>query len=498
MSKIVIKIISVLFVICISTVTLSSAQNSVRKLGLQDVISLARSQSPDYSLAKHRFKSSYWEYRTYKAQTLPSLSTDILIPDFQKSINKVTQPDGEVKFINQSYSNSSINLALAQNVGFTGGKVFLSSNLQALNTIYDSSNTYSYLTSPLSIGYSQPLFAYNPFKWDKKIEPLRYTEAKNQYIESLERISLDAVNYFFDLALAQLNLQIAEMNYKNNDTLYKIAQGRYNLGKIAQNELLQMELAWLNSDVELNNAKLDLEMNKIKLRSFLGFNESTDFELILPQGVPELKIDADQATAYAKQNSAELLSLQRMLIEAQRDVNKARVENRYNANLFVSYGLTQSAADLSGAYQDPQNQQRLTVGLQVPIVDWGLAKGKYKMAKSNQDMVKINVSQSEIDFLQNLYLKVKQFNIQQKQLIIAAKADTVAQLRFDVAKQRFYIGKIFITDLNIALSEKDLAKRAYLSQLKYYWQYYYDIRRLTLYDFERNAPLSVNYDELIK
>ena len=187
-----------------------------------------------------------------------------------------------------------------------------------------------------------------------------------------------------------------------------------------------------------------------------------------------------------------------MLIEAQRDVNKARVENRYNANLFVSYGLTQSAAELSGAYQNPQDQQRITVGLQVPIIDWGLAKGKYKMAKSNQDMVKINVSQSEIDFLQNLYLKVKQFNLQQKQLYIAAKADTVAQLRFDVAKQRFYIGKIFVSDLNIALTEKDLAKRAYLSQLKYYWQYYYDIRRLTLYDFERSVPLSVNYDELIK
>ena len=140
----------------------------------------------------------------------------------------------------------------------------------------------------------------------------------------------------------------------------------------------------------------------------------------------------------------------------------------------------------------------MTLGVQVPIIDWGLGKGKYKMAKSNQEIVKINVSQAEIDFLQDLYLKVKQFNLQKKQLYIAAKADTVAQLRFEVAKQRFYIGKIFVSDLNIALTDKDIAKRGYLAQLKNYWQFYYNIRKLTLYDFEKALPLSVDYNELLK
>jgi hypothetical protein len=93
---------------------------------------------------------------------------------------------------------------------------------------------------------------------------------------------------------------------------------------------------------------------------------------------------------------------------------------------------------------------------------------------------------------------VKQFNLQQKQLYIAAKADTVAQLRYDVAKQRFYIGKIFVSDLNIALTDKDIAKRGYLAQLKNYWQYYYNIRRLTLFDFEKSLPLTVDYGELLK
>lgn len=488
----------VLVMICLALCNVAMAQSNLKKLSLRDVILIAGTQSPDYFLANNRFKSSYWQFRTYKAQTLPSLSLDATIPDMNRSISQLTLPDGQDKFVERSIAYSSLNMALSQNIGLTGGRVFLSSDLRRIDALSDTSNPYSYMSSPISIGYVQPLFGFNPYKWSKKIEPLRYIEAKNLYIQDLENISINAVNYFFDLALAQLNLQIAEMNYMNNDTLFKIAQGRYNIGKIAQNELLQMELAWLNSDAERNNSRLELEMKKFKLRSFLGFNENTDFELIIPQKIPELKIDVNNATEYAKKNNSELLSLQRKLIEAQRDVNKAQAENRFNANLFVSYGLTQSSSEIKDVYSNPQDQQRVTLGVQVPIIDWGLGRGKYKMAKSNQDMLKITVSQAEIDFLQDLYLKVKQFNLQQKQLYIAAKADTVAQLRYDVAKQRFYIGKIFVSDLNIALTDKDIAKRSYLAQLKNYWQYYYNIRKLTLFDFEKNVPLMVDYEGLLK
>ncbi|PIQ28085.1 MAG: hypothetical protein COW63_14930, partial [Bacteroidetes bacterium CG18_big_fil_WC_8_21_14_2_50_41_14] len=33
---------------------------------LQEVIRLAQDQSPDAQIARHRFKSSYWQYRNFK------------------------------------------------------------------------------------------------------------------------------------------------------------------------------------------------------------------------------------------------------------------------------------------------------------------------------------------------------------------------------------------------------------------------------------------------
>ena len=116
------------------------------------------------------------------------------------------------------------------------------------------------------------------------------------------------------------------------------------------------------------------------------------------------------------------------------------------------------------------------VGFTLPILDWGLSKGKYQMAKSSLELAQVTVKQAIIDFQQNLYLDVEQFNLQKSQVEIAAKSDTVAMKRYEVTKQRFLIGKIAVLDLNDADSRKDQNKRAYIQSLQDYWNYFYNIR----------------------
>jgi outer membrane protein len=57
--------------------------------------------------------------------------------------------------------------------------------------------------------------------------------------------------YYFDLLVAQVNLQIAEKNRSNNDTLYKIAGHKLELGKISQNDLLQLQMGLLTAQKTL-------------------------------------------------------------------------------------------------------------------------------------------------------------------------------------------------------------------------------------------------------
>ena len=91
-----------------------------------------------------------------------------------------------------------------------------------------------------SIGLNQPLFQYNDLKWDRLIEPLQYEESKKAYSEDVEQIAILATGGYFNVLNVQVSMTIATKNLANADTIYQIAQGRYNLGIIPENELLRL------------------------------------------------------------------------------------------------------------------------------------------------------------------------------------------------------------------------------------------------------------------
>jgi len=359
------------------------------------------------------------------------------------------------------------------------------------------SNENNYITAPVSIRLVQPIFRYNELKWQKKTEPLKYESSKKTYLENMEDVHIQAVQIFFSLALAQINKQIAEMNYLNADTLWRMAQGRYNLGTIAEDELLQMQLSWLNSETSRKQAEMNLRDREIRLRSFLGFNENVRIELILPNEIPDLQVDVEEVRDLAHANNPEILDQQLTLLTAQSNVAQAKAEKGLNANLTASFGMRDQDPIFIKAYEQSNQQQTVRVGITLPILDWGLGRGRYKMAQSSLQLAQVQAEQTLIDFDQNLYLDVEQFNLQSEQVAIAAKSDTVAAKMYEVTKQRFLIGKIAVLELNNADTKKDENRRAYVMALQNYWNYFFNIRKMALYDFLNDKPLGTDYEMLL-
>ncbi len=469
----------------------------IKQLTFDEVIKLAEEQSPNALMAKHRFRASYWQYRTFVAQYRPSLTLAGTTPDYSTAYDKVWNS------ITSSYDYRATNtlsnlgsLSLSQNIGLTGGSVSLNSDLTIFNDF--ENGTRKYITAPLSIGLNQPLFRYNALKWQKKTEPLKFEAAKKTFLSNIESVHQQAVNNFFSLALAQINKQISEMNYSNADTLWRIAKGRYDLGTIAEDELLQMQLSWLNAETARKEAEMNLRDREIRLRSFLGFNENVRVELILPNQIPALQVSTQEVFDLAMVNNPEMLMQQLTLLTAQSSVAQAKAERGLNANLIASFGLRDQDPNFDLAYTSPNQQQRVRVGFTMPILDWGLGRGKYKMAQSSLELAQVQSQQAIVDFQQNLYLDVEQFNLQAAQVGIAAKSDTVAQKMFEVTKQRFLIGKIAVLELNNADTKKDQNRRAYVQSLQNYWSYFYNLRNLTLFDFINKRPLETDYEKLLQ
>jgi len=475
-----------------------NAQIDTLTLSLEDVIAMAQDQSPRSRIAETSLSNNYWIYQSFLGNYKPQIDLTATLPDLNRAINAITQPDGSILYIPQSYMSNELDIALRQDVSLTGGTIFFRTGLQRIDIFSTQNRDYelSYLSTPVSLNFIQPLFAFNDLRWDRIIEPLRFDEAKREYSEDLENVAYDAAELFFNVLIAQLNQQAAIRDKTNADTLLGVSQGRFEVGRIAETELLQNELNAMNADADLAAQTLNLQTSTERLRDFLGIRQAVYFKLIPPDDIPGFFIDADKALNFALRNRSETVSFQRRLAEADRTVAQARADRSPDINLTGSFGLSQTANNFDGAFEELLDQERLRIGMQIPIADWGKARARMEIAQSNAELTRMRVEQDRINFERDILVKVQQFELVRNQVRLALRAYDVAQKRLTITRQRYRIGKLLVTDLNIAISEEANARRSYINALRDFWLAHYDIRRLTLYDFLNDVSLKRNvYNE---
>lgn len=463
-----------------------SAQDTV-KLSLPQVVAMARSQSIASRQASTLKENKYWQYRTYKSNYQPQLSLSGALPAYTKSYTQVVQPNGSISFQSVRYNNSSLNLSLTQSIAATGGTIFATSQMQRFDDF--DRNSILYNGVPYAIGYSQPLFRFNQMGWDKKIEPLKYDESKQAFIESMEQIAIKSNGYFFELLLAQVNLQIAETNLGNTETILRIAHEKFSLGKISRNEILQLELEQLKAQKSVGVSRRDLEIATLNLRTYIGLQNISKISLDLPENSIDMKVSTDKVLSEALANRSDAIAFTRKVLEAKRDVDKAKGDNGLNASLTARLGFSNSALTLPKVYKKPQNQQLIQIEFDIPILDWGRSKSRLKTAQANQQFTTYAVEQDRQNFMQEIHTQVTLFEMLKGQLQLTSKADSIASEKYIIAKERYVLGNLNITDLSIAFQEKDQAKRDYIYALRDLWGTYYQLRYLSLYDFEKNQKI---------
>jgi outer membrane protein TolC len=489
MNKLLLTILPLILLLLFSNTAKAQDLPNTRLFTYQAVIELAREQSPEFRYASVLFENRQWQYRTFRSNYLPQLNLSGVIPEYNKTIEPRLTDTGSLIFINTHNASSSMQLSLGQEIWPTGGYISINSQMKRIDDFQAQFNRTRYSSIPATITLNQPILGYNNRAWDRKIAPLRYEEAKRDYREAMEEIAKDATGHFFSLLLSQIGYHIAEKNVANSDTLYKIAEARFAIGKIPENELLQMELTLLNSLQNLDQATLDVESNTLKLKVFLGITDDYAIQLIPPDNIPMFEVDEKIALEQAHKNRQRIISFKRELLEAEMRMARAKGETGFTANLFASFGLTQQAIEIQEAYNDPSQQQRIRLGFNIPVMDWGRTEAILGTAKANQTLVRANVELQRINFDQEIYLHVKRFKVLRKQMEGAKRADEIAEKRYLITKARFLDGKINLIDLNVATEERDKATRSYIIALRSFWQAYYTLRVLTLYDFEANQPL---------
>ncbi|MCO6478921.1 MAG: TolC family protein [Phaeodactylibacter sp.] len=467
--------------------SLGHARAQSERLSLQQLATLAQEQSVSARQAKTTMDTRYWEWRTFQSALRPQLLLMGNLPDFTRAYQEVVQPDGTVEFQSVTVNNSGLRLGLSQSIAATGGEVFASTVIQRFDDFDRDKAIYS--GQPFAVGFNQPLFGYNELKWDKRIEPLRYRESQRQYLRAREEVAVEATGLYFDLLLAQVNLEMAQANLAGNDTIFKIAQEREALGQLSRNDLLQLQLSVLNARKDVAAARQDLEAAQLSLRAYVGIREEKNLSLDIPADIPAVKADEEQALQLAWANRPEVTGFERRRLQAAQAVARARGETGIEATLSASFGLSNRAARFGEIYRQPQDYESIQLQFSIPIVDWGRASSRRATARANEEFAQASIEQDKVTFEQEVRTQAKLYNMLREQLQLSYDADQIARERYRIAKDRFILGDLSITDLNLALQEKDFARRDYIQALRSFWLAYYSLRSLTLYDFERGRGL---------
>ena len=458
----------------------------------EDVLVKAEEQSifRYQAIADNKIAQSRWTF--YKTNLNPGVTLDLLAPNYSKTSREIVQPDGSIAFQSVSQNNSSLSLGIQQQIKATGGTIFLQSQLQRFDDFSLDDKQYNGI--PFRIGLSQPIFGFNELKWASKIEPLALTEAERKYIIDMEDIHLRATIAFFDLLMAQVNENIAASNSDVNAKLLEIANERFELGKISRNELLQLELEYKSAVKDLSKAAFQVQFAKGALQTFLGGDKTENIIVMTPEPKNrtvdmEMSIAVEQAIA----NRPEVIAFQRQKLEADREINRAKTDFGVRADLFASFGLARGSRELGDIYSDPISEQQVQLGLSIPILDWGRRKSAVGIAKAQKELIEQQIAQDNLDFENDIVQSVGNWEQLQREVRIQEQIREVSLERFEISRQRYILGAISITDLTIAQREKDQAQRDYVETLRAYWVTYYQIRKLTGFDFEKEQPITYTF-----
>ena len=470
------------------------AQTDTLRLSLDDCIAMARRQSIDAAVALGELRSAYWQWRSYRADLLPEVSLSGTAPSWNKRYSSYQQADGSLSFVRNDYLGLDGAVNITQKLWPTGGTLSVESSLDYLHQSGNGGSGNQFMSLPVAVTLSQPLFSVNHLKWNRRIEPLRYREAQARFLTETEQVAMQAISLYFGLLLAGEQVNISKQNLQTAEKLYEVAQAKRRMGTISENDVLQLRLDVLTARSALTNSESNRQTRQFALRSFLDVE--ADIEPVVPEDVPQVRLDYDNVLNHALQNNALATTMRRRQMEADYAVASARA-NRQSINLYAQLGYTGTGDNMNSAYRNLLSNEVVSVGITVPLLDWGKRKGQRRLAESNRDIIQGQLRQQSQDFRQDIFVLTEQFNNQAEQLRIAVEADTIARRRYHTNVETFKIGSISTLELSSAQTAKDQARQNRIQQLFNYWYYYYQLRSIALWDFERGCELSADIEKLI-
>jgi outer membrane protein TolC len=466
--------------------------SSQTKLSLQEAIEITQKYSIQSSFNKNNYEIANQNFLLQRAQLFPQINFNANLPGYNSSITSVTQPDGTIQFTTVEQAFSTMGVSLSQKIAATGGTITASSNINRFDRL-SGNRTSNFNTQPFVFGLNQPLFRFNEIAFNLKTARVNKLIGSKVFIKQQEQLALDVSNQFHALLQTQLQIELLQANKINIDSLLQTATFKLKLGKIGEEEYLQIQLEQINITTQLQQVKSNHELLKIKFCNLLAIPIT---EIILIESKPNIstvnpinEIILNQLITFYKNSSPEYEQQKLAQLQNESVLQRAKFSRLPSLNLIAGYGSNQSAPILNDAYQNLLTQQNATVGIAVPLFSSGANTASFKIADYQLKNTQLQMQQLEQRITNDIISQLQAYNLAIQQINNAQFADSLAQRRYEISFNKYQAGKITYTDLLVAQNQQMQSKQGYIKAIAAYWQTYYQLRVTTLYDVEKQIVL---------
>jgi len=450
-------------------------------LSLDKAIRLAQDSAILAYQSKNAMLRSQWEYEQFLSTRRPQLSF-VLEPGYQKFS---FEPGlSYLKMRNYNMLNTLGSLKVEQQALGIGGQFYAGTSL-LWTEYFNSDQNRAFSTIPISVGYANEMIGYNNHKWERQIQDFHMESEKKAYLYSLSKIASEAEGYYLDYVIAASICDIYNSNATTFLKMYEIGKEKFEMASISKNELCALELQYVNAENTLYSALQDKENARESLLSYLRIDDDgQQFEVMVPEVEKFINIDVEEAIAKAKENNPDFRDKEEDILAAKQRSDKARVQaSIVQSALDLNLGMQSSNGTFSTAYN---NQNFFFFGgitLRIPIFDGGLAKSRKKAAEYNLQEAESAQQESERKLELAVSLALKEFNTQQNLIRRTKKVLELADESFELARSLYGDGETDINTFMLAQTRKDEAHTNYLKSLRLYWNSYYKLQEICVYNF---------------
>ena len=492
---------------CLALTAHTPAGERAVLLTLNDAIDLALKEGYEARSLALQLRQAEQNMAAARGRARTSVNLYLEAPNFDEGVQDIRLPDELPRYNTTGRLEWRGRLQVVQPLP-TDGRLTLSSDLrQRRESVFqdqlDTTEKGKSFLSSLRVSLQQPLFVPNALKLDLEQAGLRLERAQRQFTRTQLNLVYSVTQEFYNVYRATRRLEIAGEEAKHAEQSYELAQKKFKAGLIPEVEALQMEVDLAQSRNSLLEAEGNLSRAMDQFRLTVGLRLEDEVAVRTDFSLTVFEVDSVRAVEHGLRHHAEIREneISRRLAEISLRETDARTALRGDVTAyydrtgvsdpFLPYDT--GVGDLFESSWDDLHRRPRNLGvhftLTLPIWDSGANRAEVGAARAFLEQRELDAEESRRRVAQQVRSAITRLRETRGRLNVLKKSEDVAQRSYEISLARFDNGDITVQELALDRTRLTQARLAYLDAYIQYQLAAADLKRQTLYDFEKGRSL---------